>query len=94
MFSLDWKAVESSGDSSLSIDKDDPEFVTQLQASLSSEIPKTTQGDVLMEDIEAIKEELVPSEPVYDIILKLHATAVTEVIGFNPGNRRFIIFLI
>ena len=71
------KQLKVQGDSSLSIDKDDPEFVTQLQASLSSEIPKTTQGDVLMEDIEAIKEELVPSEPVYDIILKLHA-AVTK----------------
>lgn len=48
------------------------EFVSQLKASMSSEIPATHDGSVIVDDIEAVKEAEKPSPEVIHIIDLLH----------------------
>lgn len=47
---------------------DTSEFVSQLKASISSEMPATHDGSVIVEDIEAVKEAVKPSAEVISII--------------------------
>ena len=48
------------------------QFVDQLEAALSSEMPKTSTGDILLEDMKAVTEALKPSDEVIKIVEALH----------------------
>ena len=80
---FDWtgKAIASQMGDVVPTNADDTEqeslFVEQLQASLSSELPKTSAGDVLVEDMNVVTETLKPSDDVLKIIQALHKKITT-----------------
>ena len=55
------------------------QFVDQLEAALSSEMPKTSTGDILLEDMKAVTEALKPSDEVIKIVEALHKKLATTV---------------
>lgn len=53
-------------------DKASYSFVTELSAAIGSEMPKSHDAGILLEDIESVKEETKPKDDVVTIINSLH----------------------